>query len=124
MTWAALQRRRQAAAASRRFQPLAFGCAWAPGRSRLACSTRSAWGLSRGVSLKRLLDLGSLYMLCSGACGQLPLSLVWVGLLSWGAVGRSPCRLMKGQAWALRGGRFTRFAWSSAAAGRQVERLA
>jgi hypothetical protein len=62
-------------------------------------------------------------MLFSGACGQLPLSLVWVGLLSWGAEGRSPCRLMNGQAWALRGRRCTKFAWASAA-GRQVERLA
>ena len=41
------QRWRHRAAASSRFQPAAFGWAWAPGRSRLACSTRSACALSR-----------------------------------------------------------------------------
>lgn len=44
-------------------QPRAHGWAWAPGRSRFACSVRSLTGLSRGVSVNWFGDLGSVVMM-------------------------------------------------------------
>ena len=91
------QRTRQATAGSTLAgcQPLALGCACAPGRSRFACSQPSRCGRSRGESLKRSDIFCSRFIRVSWA-DQLPLS---PGFLepSCGA-GRPACRLGKGQA--------------------------